>query len=68
MVRIHLPVQEGRFDPWVGKILWSRRWPPTPVFLPGKSQEKRSMVGYSPQGRKDSDMTEHVCRQHFLTI
>ena len=23
--------------PWVGKILWRRRWQPTPVFLPGKS-------------------------------
>ena len=61
-------MQEGRFDPWVGKIPWSRRWPPTPVFLPGKSQGERSVVGYSPQGRKDLDMTEHVHRQHFLTI
>ena len=25
-----------RFDPWVGKIPWSRKWQPTPVFLPGK--------------------------------
>jgi len=25
-----------RFDPWVGKILWIRKWQPTPVFLPGK--------------------------------
>ena len=25
------------FDPWVRKILWSRKWQPTPVFLPGKS-------------------------------
>ena len=24
------------FDPWVGKIPWSRKWQPTPVFLPGK--------------------------------
>ena len=23
------------FDPWVGKILWRRKWQPTPVFLPG---------------------------------
>ena len=28
-------VQEMRFDPWVGKIPWSRKWQPTPVFLPG---------------------------------
>ena len=25
-----------RFDPWVRKIPWSRKWQPTPVFLPGK--------------------------------
>ena len=40
------------FDPWVGKILWSRKWQPTPVFLPGKSHEQRSLVGYSPWGHK----------------
>ena len=26
-------------DPWVGKIPWSRKWPPTPVFLPGNSMD-----------------------------
>ena len=26
-----------RFDPWVGKIPWRRKWQPTPVFLTGKS-------------------------------
>ena len=31
---------------------WRRKWQPTPVFLPGKSHEQRSMVGYSPWGRK----------------
>ena len=36
------------FNPWVGKILWSRKWQPTPVFLPGKSHGQRSLVGYSP--------------------
>ena len=37
-----------RFNPWVGKILWSRKWQTTPVFLPGKTHEQRSLVGYSP--------------------
>ena len=60
--------QEGRFDPWVRKIPWSRRWPPTPVFMTGKPHGERSVVGYSPQGCKDSDMTEHVRRQRFLTM
>ena len=26
-----------KFDPWVGKIPWRRKWLPTPVFLPGES-------------------------------
>ena len=36
-----------RFDPWVGEILWRRKWQPTAVFLPGKSHEQRILVGYS---------------------
>ena len=35
------------FDPWVRKIPWRRKWQPTPVFLPGKSHGRRSLVGYS---------------------
>ena len=35
-----------RLDPWVRKILWSRKLT-TPVFLLGKSHGQRSMVGYS---------------------
>ena len=31
------------FDPWVGKIPWRRKWQLTPVFLPGKSHEQRSL-------------------------
>ena len=31
---------------------------PTPVFLPGESHGHRSLVGYSPHGHKQSDMTE----------
>ena len=33
----------------------------TPVFFPGKSHEERSLMGYSPWGCKDLDMTEHAC-------
>ena len=40
------------FDPWVRKIPWRRKWQPTPVFLPWKSHGQRSLVGYSPWGRK----------------
>ena len=34
----------SRFDPRVGKIPWRRRWPPSPVLLPGKSH------GFSLEG------------------
>ena len=32
--------QETWFNHWVRKIPWSRKWQPTPVFLPGKFQTK----------------------------
>ena len=41
---------------------WRRRWHPTPVLLPGKSHGRRSLVGCSPWGLKESDMTEWL---HF---
>ena len=47
-----------RFDPWVRKIPWKRKWQPTPVFLPGKSHGQRSLAGYSPWNCKESDITE----------
>ena len=50
-----------RFDPWVGKIPWNRKWQPTPVFLPGESRGQKSLVGYSSWSRKELDMTEHTC-------
>ena len=39
---------------------WRIKWQPTPGFLPGKSHGQRSLVGYSPQGQKESDMTEQL--------
>ena len=39
-------------------VVRRRKWHPTPVFLPGKSHGQRSLVGYSPWGHKESDMTE----------
>ena len=52
-----------RFDPWwgaggEGKIPWSRKWQPTPVFLPGEFYGQRRLVGYSLWGRKELGMTE----------
>ena len=36
---------------------------PTPIFFPGKPHRQRSLVGYSPWGHKESDMTEQL---HFI--
>ena len=47
------------FDLSVRKIPWRRKWQPTLVFLPGKSHGQRILVGYSPWGPEESDMTEH---------
>ena len=41
-----------RFDLWVRKIPWRRKWQPTPVFLPGKSHGQKRLVGYSPWSHK----------------
>ena len=53
------------FNPWVRKIPWRRKWQPTPVLLPGKFHGQRSLVGYSPWNRKESDTTE---RLHSLKL
>ena len=41
---------------------WRRQWHPTPVFLPGESHGRRSLVGCSPWGREELDTTEWL---HF---
>ena len=50
---------------WFGKIPWRRKWQSTPILLPGKSHGHRSLVGYSPWGRKESNTTE---RLHFTLL
>ena len=44
-------------------LMWSRKWQPTLVILPGKFCGQRSLVGYSWWRRKQSDTqrTEHAC-------
>ena len=42
------------------EIPWRRAQLPTPAFLPGESWGQRSLAGYRPQGRKESDMTEET--------
>ena len=49
MVKNLLQCRRPRFDPWIGKIPRRRE---SPVFLPGESLTLRSLVGYSPWGRR----------------
>ena len=37
---------------------WRKKWQPTPVFLPGESQGRGSLVGCHLWGRTESDTTE----------
>ena len=58
--RICLQCRRPRFDPWVGKIPWRSKWEPTPVFLLGEFHGQRSLAGYSPWARKESDTTKQL--------
>ena len=60
--------RETRGHPWAGKIPWRRKWQPTPVFLPGESHGRKSLVGYSPWGCKESDVTEATEHTHTIII
>ena len=51
----------GLIDTYI-QFLWRRRWHPTPVLLPGKSNGQRSLVGCSPWGGEELDTTEQL---HF---
>ena len=59
---IGVPEEEGKKHT---ETTWRRKWQPAPVFLPGKSHGWRSLVGYCPWGRKESDTTE---RLHYLSM
>ena len=57
-----------RFDPWVGKIPWRRKWQPTPVFTSiyaWRIPWTERLVGCSLWGHKELDTTEwlstHTC-------
>ena len=52
-------------DPGSIPKMWRRKWQPTPVLWPGKSHGRRSVVGYSPWGPKETDTTERL-HFHFL--
>ena len=47
---------------------WRRKWQPTPVLLPGESQELRSLVGCCLWGHTESDTTEVTQQQQLVAI
>ena len=61
--RDHPQGRRPRINPWVGKTPGRRKWQPTPV-LSGKSHGQRGLVGYSPWGSKESDITWQLSRHH----
>ena len=53
-----------RFNPWVEKIPWSRKWQPTPVFLPGEFHGQRSLAGLQSMG---SQRNQTQIRHNLVT-
>ena len=60
LVKNRLQCGRPGFDPWVENIPWRRKQLPTPVFWPRESHGQRSLVGCSPRGRRESDVTERL--------
>ena len=70
-------ILQARMLKWVampssrGSSQSNRKWQPAPVMLPGKFHGHRRLAGYNPQGRKKSDMTEHIFEftcMHFMAM
>ena len=66
----NLPAKAGDTDsvPGLGKIPWRKKRQPIPVFLPGESHGQRSLVGYSPWGRKESDTTVRLSTHAHVAL
>ena len=50
---------------WVGRTSWRRVWPPTPISCLENPHGQRSLAGYSPWGRKESDTTGGLSTWHL---
>ena len=60
MVKERPGMQETQVQSLGWEDPWRRKWQPTPVFVPGEFHRQRGLVGYSPRGCKESDMTEQL--------
>ena len=56
------------FNPWIGKIPWSRNCQSIPVLFPGKPHGQKSLVGYGPWGCKELDMTKWLSTQPEIPL
>ena len=57
-------IRDPSLIPGPGRFPWRRAWKPIPAFLPGESHGQKSLVSYSPSGRKELDTTAviyHTC-------
>ena len=54
--------------PRLGRFPWRGKWQPTPMLLPGKLHGQRSLVSYSPLGRKELDTTKRVHFHFWLQL
>ena len=69
--RIHLQSRKHEFAPWVGKSPWRRKWQPTAIFLPGKSQteEPGELQSMWSQRVRHNCATEHlIYNRHSITF
>ena len=66
--KICLQCSRPRFDPWVGKIPWRRKWRPTPISLPGEFHGQKNLAGCSPWGYTELDMTKGLTLSFFHLI
>ena len=64
-LRICRQCRRPRFDSWVRKIPWRRKWQPTPVLFPGKSQTEEP-GGLQSMGLQQSDMTQRLNHHHQM--
>ena len=55
--------QRCRFDPWVRKIPWRRKWQPPPIFLPGESQGQRSLRATIHRVTKSQTQLKQLSKQ-----
>ena len=55
-------LKRPRFDLWVRKIPWSRKWHSTPEFLPVKFHGQGRLADYSPWGRRIGHTWAHTCQ------